>query len=251
MNDDHRLGRWAAWGNAACFVIASIMYLLYSYEITRTAADVDGQPVAQRLAQFFTAERAGFGQEMVFSLLFGLGFLLLAVLGLVLWRRFGRASPAGALGGAALVAGGLIGLVGQLAFVGTKEAILDQSACIECRAADAHLVALSSSLDTIQGATRWIGLGFFLLAGIGVFLLSRANSATAWFPQSVTTLGYVVAALYIAGVIAAMFDLDTLFDILVGVGGAIAAPAWALLIGSSLARGPAARPSERGVASAR
>ena len=112
--------------------------------------------------------------------------------------------------------------------------ILEASQCLECETNEAILISLNSSLSTLDGIAEWVGLGFFLLAGSGILFASFAAFDQPAFSRKWIQLGMVVGLLYLLGIVADLADMDAVFQVVVGLGGGILAPAWAIWLALQL-----------------
>lgn len=241
-----KIGRIAAWVNAVCYFAAAVLFLLVDLEITWSRAEFPSElSVIERLTRFFATEQDRWPQEIIYTLLFALGFLALIPIGLALRDVLGRNLATSQMVAASFLAGGVIGTINQLAFVGGKEEILDLSGrCIDCPERAQVLISLNSSLTMLDGVTRWVGLGFFLLAGFGILFSSFAAFDRPQFSQGWIRLGMTVGLLYFAGVVAAGLDLDVIFEIIVGIGGGVLAPIWAAWLAVQLGKSEELKPPD-------
>lgn len=242
----YRIGRYAAWINAGCFLGAAVLYLLVDLEVTWERAEfTTEQPLLERMVTFFATEEDRWAQQLVYSLLFAIGFLALIPIGLALRDLLGRNLAISQMIAASFLAAGVIGCVDQLAFIGGKDAILEASRCAECQESAPILISLNSSLTTLDGIFRWVGLGFFLLAGSGTLFASFAAFDQPAFARGWIRIGMAVGLLYLGGVVAGAYDLDTAFQIIVGVGGGILAPIWAAWLAIQLSKAERFSPPEQ------
>jgi hypothetical protein len=240
-----RIGKIAGWTNGLCYIAAAVIFLLVELEITWTPADTAGdESLITKFVAFFAAERDKWPQELTYSILFAVGFLALVPIGLALRDFLGRQLATSQMVAASFLAAGAIGAVAQLAFIGGKEAILDASQCPGCEDHASTLVSLNSSLTSLDGIVEWVGLGFFLLAGTGILFASVAAFEQPAFARNWIRLGLIVGALYLAGIIASVADLETLFEGIVGIRGGILAPAWAIWFALQLKKSDVLPPPE-------
>ena len=233
----YRIGKYAAWVNAACFFAATVLYLLVDFEITWERADLpEDRSLLEQLGIFFDTEQDRWPQEFIYSLMFAVGFLTLIPIGLALRDLLGRNLATSQMIAGSFLAAGIIGCVDQLALIGGKDAILDATNCPACGENEAILISLNYSLTTLEGITRWVGIGFFLLAGSGILFASFAAFDQPAFSRNWIRIGMIVGLLYLGGVIAAAYDLDTPFRIIVGIGGGILSPIWAAWLALQLGK---------------
>jgi hypothetical protein len=243
----YRIGKIAAWTNAVCFFAAAVLYLLVELQVTWTSADFTTEdPIIERMTAFFAAERDRWPQELIYTLLFAIGFVALIPVGLALRDRLGRQLATSQMVAASLLAAGILGAVDQLAFIGGKEAILEASRCFECQESAPILISLNSSLTTLDGIVRWVGLGFFLLAGSGILFASFAAFDQPGFSRVWIQIGMIVGMLYLAGIVVGALDLTALFRIIVGLGGGILAPIWAVWLAFQLNKQTPITPPDEG-----
>jgi hypothetical protein len=231
-----KVGKWAAWVNAVCYIGGAALFLLVDLEVTWTAASyVENQPVLDRLTEFFAAERDAWPQVLTYTVLFAVGFLALIPIGFTLREYLGRELATSQMVAASFLAAGVIGAVGQLAFAGGRSTILEASQeCLDCEGLEGLLVSLNSSLVMLDGIAEWVGLGFFLLVGSGILFASFAAFDQPAFSRTWIQLGMVVGLLYIIGIVADLIDADAVFQVVVGLGGGILAPAWAIWLALQL-----------------
>ena len=238
----YSVGKAAAWVNAVCYLVAAALFLLVDLEITWERADLSDaeQPLIEKLITFFATEQDRWPQEVVYTVLFAIGFLALIPIGLALRDLLGRELAISQMIAASFLAAAVIGCVDQLAFIGGKDAILEASRCVDCQEHVPILISLNSSLTTLDGIFRWVGGGFFLLAGSGVLFASFAALDQPAFSRGWIRLGMVVGLLYLAGIITSViadaFDVDAPFQIIVGLGGGLLAPIWAGWLAIQLGR---------------
>lgn len=246
-----KIGKWAAWINALCYIAGATLFLLVDLQITSSAASYSqDQPVLERLLAFFAAERDAWPQVLAYTLLFAAGFLALIPIGFTLREYLGRELATSQMVAASFLAAGIIGAVGQLAFAGGTNAILEASnecrdplingagvsgpSGFQCEGLENLLVSLDSAAVMLDGITEWVGLGFFLLVGSGILFASFAAFDQPEFSRIWIQLGMVVGLLYLVGIVAAVLDLDAVFQVVVGLGGGILAPAWAIWLALQL-----------------
>ena len=187
------------------------------------------------LSTFFANEQDRWPQELSYTMLFTVGFLSLIPIGLVLRDHLGRDLATSQMVAASLLAAGVIGAVAQLALVGGKDAILEASRCAECQQTPV-LASLNGSLTTLEGITRWVSLGYFLLAGSGILFASWAAFDQPSFSRGWIRLGILVGIVHLAGVIAVNLEVEALFQTVIGLGAGILVPVWAVWLALQLRR---------------
>lgn len=237
------IGRAAAWINAVCYFLGASLYLLVDLEVTWSRADFGtDNSLLGRLSTFFANEQDRWPQELTYTLLFTVAFLSLIPIGLVLRDHLGRHLATSQMVSASLLAAGVIGAVDQLALIGGKDAILEASRCNACQVTPV-LASLNSSLTTLEGITRWVSLGFFLLAGSGILFASWAAYDQPLFSRRWIQLGMVLGLVYLGGVVAVNLEMEPLFQIVVGIGAGILAPLWSAWLAIQLKKaGPLVPP---------
>jgi hypothetical protein len=169
------------------------------------------------------------------SILFGIGFVLLVPIGLILSRTFGRDDIQALLGSAALGVAGIVGAVAQLVFIGAKEVAIDPRYC-QCEYAPEQIISQNRALAMAEGAQRWMSIGFLVLLAVGLFLFGRLALERGMFGRGWAYLALVGAAISLLGVVAAAFQSDALFEIVVAAGAGVFLPIWAILTGRRLSR---------------
>ena len=233
----YRIGKYAAWVNAISFFAATVLYLLVDFEITWQSVDLpEDRSLLEQLGLLFASEEDRWAQELIYSLLFAIGFLALIPIGLALRDLLGRNLAISQMVAATFLAAGIIGSIDQLALIGGKDAILDATNCAACDENEAILISLHYSLTSLEGIVRWVGIGFFLLAGSGILFASFAAFEQPAFSRNWIRIGMAVGLLYLGGVVAGAYDLDTPFRVIVGVGGGVLAPIWAAWLAVQLGK---------------
>jgi hypothetical protein len=232
----HPIGRAAAWINAFCYFGGALLYLLVDLEITWSRATfASDDSLLSMLTQFFVNEQDRWPQELTYTMLFTVGFLSLIPIGLVLRDHLGRDLATSQMVAASLLAAGVIGAVAQLALVGGKDAILEASRCTQCQQTPV-LASLNGSLTTLEGITRWVSLGYFLLAGTGILFASWAAFDQPAFSSGWVRLGTFVGLIHLAGVIAVNLQIETAFQVVIGLGAGVLVPVWSVWLALQLKR---------------
>lgn len=233
-----RIGRIFAWVNAAGYIVASVVSLLLNFGITSPAEPdfIEGDELAN-IGKFLDHYLAIWPQDFAATLFFGIAFLSLLPIGLALKEILGRDKAGVSLGASSLFAAGIIGFLNQLVSIGISSQAVRTARFPEVETRIAFLAAhhLGNSI------TAWVGLGFFLTAGVGVILLSMETRGSERLSRGWASLGIVVGILYLAGIVfgagqemTTLPIFRTLFELLILVGGAVLAPIWAIWLAMQL-----------------
>jgi hypothetical protein len=169
---------WRAWGRvvallaAVTFAISTALSALDSLNITTPEAHVNlAAPFPDRILTILQNQSARFPWVLAATLLAVVSLAALAALGPVLRRLIGAEDPRGSLVSGAFLFGGLIGVAGELAFIGGQAVASDTSYC-DCDFADPQLIARIGVLDLVSSIQTWMLAG--LLVGFGIGLVALA-----------------------------------------------------------------------------
>jgi hypothetical protein len=139
----------------------------------------------------------------------------------------GRGDPWMLLGTLAVGVGAGIGAVGQLLYLGAKEAGIDPHYC-DCARAAEQIISRGQVLGMLDNAQRWLLVGTLILASAGLLLIWRGTSNRGLFSSSWRGLTLAIALVLAVAAITMVADIDVLSDVITGVGAAILTPIWAV-----------------------
>jgi hypothetical protein len=245
------------WLCAALLFVASVMTLLLSNDIT--APSLPPPPAKPNLLTstvvYFANERQRWSQEVVSGCLFAAGFVALAALAVFLSRREGPPDLWGTLMVVPLSIGAALGAGSALLSLGAEQAAIDPHIC-DCKYSSTQLIAQDRGLILANNSASWMLYGFFALAAVA-FALGALSDIGYSLGRGWRSLAGVISALFIVGLVASVLGASTLNDIVVGIGGGILLPVWAIwtgrIVGRSLNRrrddlqsGPAVHPPPLG-----
>ncbi|HET9671458.1 MAG TPA: hypothetical protein VFQ40_01250, partial [Actinomycetota bacterium] len=112
--------RWASWALAACFIVAGVLFALIEFGVIEGPGPPAGIPddYPTNLGYFLADQRVVFPYETAAAVLFSLGFIALAGIGIGLRSLAGPGDLAGtATAGSFAFAAGL-GVISQLGYIG-------------------------------------------------------------------------------------------------------------------------------------
>jgi hypothetical protein len=236
-----RLGGSAApvvlgWLCGAMLFVASVMTLLLSNDISAPALPrLSGPPnLLTFTTTYFANERQRWTQEVVSGCLFAAGFVALALLAVFLSRRRPTADVGGNIMVVSLSIGAALGVASALLSLGTEQAALDPHIC-DCKYSATQLIAQERDLILANNAGSWLLYGFFALAALA-FAVGALTDAGTEMGQRWKYLSGVIAVLFVVGLVASILGASTLNDIVVGIGGGILLPIWAIWTGQKVRR---------------
>jgi hypothetical protein len=232
--DWQRLARMLSWTTAISFFVAALIVVLLQLGVTGPEEPTRRIPdLVDSILQFFRDESAAWPQDLASRILFMVGFVGVIGLGLVVRRFVGRDDPrATVVAGSFSLAGGL-GIVAELVTIGVKQAAIDPTYC-QCKYAPEQVISRWQTLGQVETAEEWLFYGGFLLWAVGIFVLSRLAIERALFPRGWGYLGYLIAALFILGIVSAAFDLELVFNVTVAVGAGVLIPIWVVWLARNL-----------------
>jgi hypothetical protein len=235
-----RVVRAICWLLALSFFAATVIIFLLEYDVTASPPrNPPGRDFVADSVAFFQNERDRWPQELTANLLFALGFLLLVPVGLLLRRAFGRDDLRSTIGSSAFAVAGVIGLAAQLIYVGAQEVAIDPRYC-QCEYAPEQIISQNRALAMAEGSQRWLLIGFLLLAAVGFYLMGRLALDRGVLGRGWGYLSLAGAAVTLVGFVAALFQLDPVFELFLAIGAGVLLPVWAVVLGRRLGGAPGA-----------
>jgi hypothetical protein len=224
------------WFCAATLFAGSVMTLLLSNDITAPALpEVQGPPnLLRATVAYFANERQRWTQEVISTCLFAAGFVALAGLAVFISRRRRIPDLWGALMVIALSIGAALGVGSALLTLGTEQAALDPHIC-DCKYSAIQLISQERDLILANNAGSWLLYGFFALAALA-FAIGGLSDVGSDMGRGWRLLSEAIAALFIVGLVASILGASDLNDIVVGIGGGILLPVWAIWTGQKIRR---------------
>jgi hypothetical protein len=224
------------WLCAATLLAASVMTLLLSLDITAPAPpELTGPPdLLRSTVVYFANERERWTQEVISGCLFAVGFVLLAGLVVFLSRRHGTPDLSGSLMVVASSIGAALGVGSVLLSLGAEQSAIDPHVC-DCKYSATQLIAQGRALNLANNAGSWMLFGFFALAAV-TFAIGASSEVGADMARGWRYLSGLIAAVFIVGLVASIVGASDLNDIVVGIGGGILLPVWAIWTGQKVRR---------------
>ena len=181
-------GRWIALIIAIGFAVAIALTALDTLNVTAPAVSL---PETTRLPDRIEAVLLNQSQRFPFvfiaALIAAAAFAALAALGPVLARLLGRDDPRSAVIGASFLLAGVVGVVGELAFIGMQAVATDPTYC-QCDFADPQLIARGQLLDLSGSVQSWATWGALSLMAVGLVIAGRTGRESGAVPRGWATL---------------------------------------------------------------
>jgi len=232
---------WSAWALTACLVGAGILFFLVEFGAIEGPGPPAGLPsdYVLNLGYYFADQRAVFPYEVAGAVLFSLGFLAFAGIGLGLKSMTPPRAPIGTIvaGSFAFSAGLLV--VSQMAFVGAKRVAIDPSVC-ECKYAPEQMISQDRALEMIYGVNDWLIAGALLFAGLGMLAIPNLVAQSGVLSMAWGRASQLLSILFFLAILGLLFEVDIVFQLIAAVGSVLLLPAWALWLDRHL---KATRPS--------
>ena len=236
--------RRLAFGVAALFFVATLFQLADRLNLVVQPPDLSGATnLVQRVEAQIPYRSAIWPIFFATNVLFGVGFFVLAGLGVALAAR----RPSGDTARLMLVwvigVAGLLGVVAFLVRVGAVQAEIDIPYC-DCGFKDQEIVSQVWAEMVVDGAVLWLINGASLLAAIGAVLAGRTFSGRE-MPAAWALLGYLTAILIALAVALSLIGQGDASDWLTIALTGLVIPAWTLWMalrfdaGDAGTRGPA------------
>lgn len=232
-----RLVRLFAWGLSIAFIAATVIVVLMESGLTIPEEPGFNPDLAQGTLEFFKFASSVWPQELAQRLLFAVGFLFLAGLGLALGRVIGSESPR-SFAVIPLVFAGVMGVIVNLLTIGAKSVAIDPHFC-DCKHFAEQIIARGQALGMVETAEQWVFYGIFVMIAVGAVLLGRVATATGLFSKGWAYLAYAIGALVLVAMILQIFDLGDAANLVTALVGGILTPIWAIWLGRQLQKSPA------------
>jgi hypothetical protein len=132
----------------------------------------------------------------------------------------------------ALSIGAALGVGSVLLTLGAEQSAIDPHVC-DCKYSATQLISQDRALNMANNAGSWMLFGFFALAAVA-FAIGALWDVGAGMSRAWRYLSGLIAVLFIVGLVASIVGASDLNDIVVGIGGGILLPVWAIWTGSKL-----------------
>ncbi len=235
---DSSIPRGLAWTLAVTFIVATVIVLLLTFNVTATAPQFhEGENVlVDNILIDLANQQQRWPQDLLANVLFAIGFAAVAGLGTTLPRRLGAHRDRGRLVTAAFVVAATLGIVGELTYIGVKEVSINAQYC-ECALRDPQLISRAEALNTVVNLQTWLTDGFAVLFGFGLLAaagLAAATSAmsagwrtyTRW--TGVAAIAFVLIGHLLTFVGSETLDLNTISALLIAIVAGILTPLWGI-----------------------
>ena len=242
--------RWA-WLLAVTFVTATLVVVLVSLNITAPVPVIgDKATLPDIIFANFAAARASWPQDAGSACLYALGFLAVAVLGLVLRTTLDRSDPRAIRVAVLFILAGTIGILSQVLYIGGREVAIAPYYC-DCDYLAPQLISRGAILDALVGMQAWMVDTFSFIFALGLLAVAGlAASArwSTWFVVASRVLAVVAFAsvawdrIAVQLLINASVDIDygriglAILALIAGVG----VPIWAAMLARTLSAPKAA-----------
>ena len=216
-------------------MVAGILFALVEFGVIEGPGPPRGLPndYPLHLGYYFADQRVVFPYEVAGAVLFSLGFLAFACIGLGLKSMTPERDPSGAIvAGAFAFAAGLL-VVSQLIFIGAKRVAIDPHVC-ECKWAPEQMIAQDRTLQMIYGVQDWLIAGALLLAGLGMLAIPSLVARSGVLSMAWGRACQLLSALFFLAVLGLVFEVETAFQLIAAVGSILLLPAWAIWLDRQL-----------------
>ena len=215
---------------AVLFFAATVLLLVDRFDLVYRPPDIpESANLVERILAQIPYRHDIWPIYFATNFLFGVGFVVLTGLAVMLGSRIEPADPSRHLLVWTLGAAGLLGAVAQAVLVGAVQVSIDTPYC-DCGFRDQEIVSQVWAEMVLQGAVMWLINGAALLAAGGAVVAGRVFQDRG-MPRMWSVLSYGLAALLVLAVVlgvAGQFDpAEWLSAALTG----IVIPAWALWLG--------------------
>lgn len=214
--------RRTAWLVAAFGVAATVLTLILSFDLLGAPPVIDSSlDFPSRILANQDFQRSRWPVDLAGTLLFAGLFGAVVLLGALLTGRTGRVEILGMLG-----AGGILGIVSQLTYVGAHQAAIDIGYC-DCGFRTEEVISQAWGLMLAEGVADWLLQGAAVLLAIGVVYAGQIL-AVREMPAGWRMLSWALAVVLLVGVALEFARVDgPLPTLLVGVAAGVLLPIWA------------------------
>jgi MFS family permease len=176
-------------------------------------SDLTGAPpgpkanIQDDLMAMFAFDYARWPIDFASQLLFALGFLALAGIGILLARLADAFDERGSLGPGLFIGSGLLGTAASLIWIGVKPFATFPHYC-PCDLRDAELAARIMILNATGTATAWLTIGAIALAALGLLLVAELGRR-AGMSRALTSMTYLAVVVgLVAAVLGALAEFN-------------------------------------------
>lgn len=231
-----RVVHWAALALAASLLVAGVLFALVEFGVVEGSGPPADAPndYPIQLGFYFADQQVIFPYQIAGGLLFSLGFLAFALIGLGLRSLSGRPNPLGTIVAACFAFGAGLLVVSQLIFIGAKRVAIDTFLC-DCRWATEQLISQDRALAMVESVNEWLIAGSLLLTGLGMLSLPALAARTPMLTAAWARASQMLGVVFFLGVLAILFEFDLAFELIAAVGSVLLLPAWAVWLDRRLA----------------
>jgi hypothetical protein len=215
----------------AFWFAAAVLQMVLSFNLTGPPPPPQATVQDDLMAQF-GFQHGRWGIDFASQVLFGLGFLSLAGVGILISRLADADDARRALSPGIFLTAGILGTASSLVWIGVVPVATFPHYC-PCDLRDAELAARIMILNTAGSVAVWLTIGAIVVASLGLVMIV-ALAVEAGMPRGWSALTYLTA---VAGVVAAVIgalpafttiDLGPLPNIAPALVAGILVPIWAL-----------------------
>jgi hypothetical protein len=189
-----------------------------------------------RLGYYFADQRVIFPYEVAGSILFALGFLAFAAIGLGLRSLTPHRDPIGTIVATSFGFSGALLVISQLMYVGAKRIAIDPEVC-QCEYAPEQLISQDRTLEMVIGIGDWLIAGALLLAGLGMLAIPALVARSRVLSPVWGRVSQALAIVFFVAILGLLFEVDIVFQLIAAVGSVLLLPAWALWLERQLRMG--------------
>jgi hypothetical protein len=207
-------------------VLAAIWFALYAFGLTAPPEPSfdPSLPRSEYLQAFFTYKQIAGWQEIGFTLVAAVAFLLIAPIGAVLREVLGRDTPEAAVAGTLFIVAACLLVAGQMVQVGTQWAVLNES-----KHDFSDITALAAVWDTGLIISNWLENGGYFSLAFAVIGWATVGLHIKPLPRGWVMLSLLLSAALLIVVISQGLEIWSVYDLVLPLSGAILAPLWFLL----------------------
>lgn len=236
--------RRASWALAACFVAGGVLFALIEFGVIEGPGPPAGIPddYPTNLGYFLADQRVVFPYETAAAVLFSVGFIALAGIGIGLRSLAGPRDPMGTITAGCFAFAAGLGVISQLGYIGAKRVAIDPAIC-QCKYGPEQTISQHRALEMAGGASDWLLAGALLLAALGMLAIPAVATRSRLLSRTWARSSQALAVLLIIAVIGLVFEIDLMFQLIAAVGAVVLLPAWASWLGRQAAGEAATSPN--------
>jgi hypothetical protein len=223
------LARTLAWIMAGAFVLATVFFILFAFQVFGGPPE-PGEVFVDNVLADFAWQQTQWPLEFAGTALFAIGFLTLGAFAPVLGRLAGTTDARRGLVTAAFLGAAGLGAASQLLWLGAKPIATSPQYC-DCGLLAEEVMSRLMTLNIVGGAQTWLVSGAMIAAAVGLVVAGQLGRE-AGMPGAWLWVALLAAGLAVVGSLLPLFDVYPFDVLLIVLVAGILFPIWAVWLAS-------------------